>query len=253
MSSQTHYELLGVRDDAAPEVIRASYRALIRKHHPDVAGAAGETFTGLLNHAYDELSNPVRRRAYDRSIAEQTPAARPPVRPHTAPSGVPSYTPPRQRRTDPRPPDVGFYTNARDAFDRYESSIPWTLARFRFWAWSWLCAALVLLASMGFLFWNAFLSPIASSPLRALPIPLVVLAALVVLIPNPSTWLKVAFLLSSAAVGLSAIGFPQMAFLIEAIGYPPVLASALLGPGVLISRLTVTRAVELWRVRPVTK
>lgn len=72
MERRTHYDLLGVRPDAEDVVIRAAYRALMRKYHPDIdpdnlpmALAIGE--------AYRVLNSPLDRKAYDRSIA---PAAR---------------------------------------------------------------------------------------------------------------------------------------------------------------------------------
>jgi curved DNA-binding protein CbpA len=61
------YDVLGVAPTAAPEVIRAAYRVLALRHHPDrhanrtVDGAA----MARLNKAYDVLSCPERRRAYD--------------------------------------------------------------------------------------------------------------------------------------------------------------------------------------------
>ena len=70
-----HYERLKVSRDAPPEVIRAAYRALANKLHPDRAGGA---YTGpddakhaqmaALNTAYETLMDPKARQAYDDSI-----------------------------------------------------------------------------------------------------------------------------------------------------------------------------------------
>ena len=63
------YELLEVSPAASPEVIRAAYRALMEKYHPDKhpehRRAWAEEITRQLNQAYAVLSNPQKRRAYD--------------------------------------------------------------------------------------------------------------------------------------------------------------------------------------------
>lgn len=63
------YQLLEVSSSASPEVIRAAYRALMEKHHPDKnpehRRSLAEEISCLLNHAYAVLSNPQKRRMYD--------------------------------------------------------------------------------------------------------------------------------------------------------------------------------------------
>jgi len=62
------FKILGVTRDAPPEVIRAAYRALAQKYHPDrnksVDAAARMQ---VINEAYAILSDPVRRAAYESS------------------------------------------------------------------------------------------------------------------------------------------------------------------------------------------
>lgn len=62
------YEVLQVHRRAEPEVIRAAYRALARKYHPDFGGepARMAEITG----AWAALSNAERRAAYDAESAE---------------------------------------------------------------------------------------------------------------------------------------------------------------------------------------
>ena len=67
------YEVLQVNPRAEPEVIRAAYRTLARKYHPDHGGDAGRMIA--LNDAWDVLGDPARRAAYDAS--RSTPAGRP--------------------------------------------------------------------------------------------------------------------------------------------------------------------------------
>ena len=64
-----YYVVLGVARDASFEAIRQAFRALARQHHPDAGtGSSVERFRQVVD-AYETLSDPARRRAYDRSIA----------------------------------------------------------------------------------------------------------------------------------------------------------------------------------------
>jgi curved DNA-binding protein CbpA len=69
---QTHYDNLKVTRDAPPEVIRAAYRSLTLKYHPDRNGDNDDTarIMRILNAAYDVLSDPARREEHDRWIAD---------------------------------------------------------------------------------------------------------------------------------------------------------------------------------------
>ena len=73
----THYDNLKVARDAPPEVIRAAYRSLCHKFHPDHhGGSAKATHTfQLINTAYEVLSDPQRRQQHDDWIAREEAAA----------------------------------------------------------------------------------------------------------------------------------------------------------------------------------
>jgi len=64
-----YYKLLHVQPDAPEEVIKASYRTLMQRlgMHPDLGGDHATAV--LLNEAFQTLSDPSRRAAYDRSRA----------------------------------------------------------------------------------------------------------------------------------------------------------------------------------------
>lgn len=66
----THYDNLKVARDAPIEVIRAAYRSLSQKYHPDKCpgDAEAERIMKILNEAYAVLSDPERRRIHDEAI-----------------------------------------------------------------------------------------------------------------------------------------------------------------------------------------
>ena len=93
----THYDNLQIARNASPEVVRAAYRGLSQKWHPDrnppEKREECERIMRILNAAYEALSDPDSRARHDRWIAEQefqagsTPQRPPPAPPQrTAPS-----------------------------------------------------------------------------------------------------------------------------------------------------------------------
>lgn len=58
------YRRLGLPRDAGPEQIKRAYRKLSKKLHPDVVGGKPDDFARLTE-AYDVLSDPERKMAYD--------------------------------------------------------------------------------------------------------------------------------------------------------------------------------------------
>lgn len=67
----THYDNLKVARDAPPEVIRAAYKTLCQKYHPDRHGDSAEAIRviQIINTAYSVLSDPAKRREHDDWIA----------------------------------------------------------------------------------------------------------------------------------------------------------------------------------------
>lgn len=73
----SHYARLKVTEDAPAEVIRAAYRVLAAKHHPDRQsanegqGTQAHADMSALNTAYQVLINPQTRSEYDRLLGER--------------------------------------------------------------------------------------------------------------------------------------------------------------------------------------
>ncbi len=70
-----YYARLEVSPNATLEQIKASYRRLVRLHHPDLNKQAQDIHIKQLNEAYGVLSSTARRAAYDSLRAEEQRAA----------------------------------------------------------------------------------------------------------------------------------------------------------------------------------
>ncbi len=90
------YSVLGVDRSATDAEIRAAYRDLVAKYHPDkhqgnpLEGLAAEKMADI-NRAYDILSNPAKRSAYDSGTGSwpRAPAGSPGGFPGDMPAGKP--------------------------------------------------------------------------------------------------------------------------------------------------------------------
>lgn len=69
----THYDNLKVSRHAPQEVIRAAYKALSQKYHPDknLGDERAARIMAIVNTAYNILSDPVRRKEHDEWIASE--------------------------------------------------------------------------------------------------------------------------------------------------------------------------------------
>jgi len=67
--AETHYKVLGVSPNATQDEIKARYRLLVLKHHPDVSDASDAQHTFLkLQEAFDILSDEQNRALYDEEL-----------------------------------------------------------------------------------------------------------------------------------------------------------------------------------------
>ncbi len=102
-----YYALLGVEPDATTAQIKSAYRKLAKQYHPDVNNSsdAAERFREITE-AYDTLTDPDRRRRYDRLHGTGAPppaeTTSGPGTPGPATARTPETGPPAA--TAPRPP-----------------------------------------------------------------------------------------------------------------------------------------------------
>lgn len=105
---KTHYDNLQVARNASPEVIRAAYKGLTQRYHPDRHPddrARCERVMKIINEAFAVLSDPRKRAEHDAWIAQQEAAAQAASSAHDAPNVAPA------------PTDVpGHYADAARAF-----------------------------------------------------------------------------------------------------------------------------------------
>lgn len=66
------YQILGVSQDAKEKEIKAVYRQLAKKYHPDTnaGNRQAEQRFQEITEAYETLIDPVKREAYDKSISQ---------------------------------------------------------------------------------------------------------------------------------------------------------------------------------------
>ena len=119
MAEETHYEVLGLSEDATQDEVHGAYRRLVKQVHPDRGGS--DALFRQVQEAHDTLGDPVKRADYDRSRkrpstdrpeTEQTgwvrvdePETRPPPGTRQRTEPPPRWPPPppgtRQRTTPP--------------------------------------------------------------------------------------------------------------------------------------------------------
>ena len=114
---RTHYDNLKVARDAPPEVIRAAYKSLAQKYHPDrnPGNERAARIMKLINTSYEVLSDPDQRARHDGWIAEQEAPAQSEARPNHQEQPEPPAGSPAEQRS--------FYETGRvrntSHYDRY--------------------------------------------------------------------------------------------------------------------------------------
>lgn len=100
--NQSLYEVLGLTPSATSEQIKSAYRRAARRSHPDQGGSS-ELFH-LVSEAYQVLSDPLQRSAYDRRLGHAGTGAAPNGSSPARPAGTGAGTAPgRPGRPAPNP------------------------------------------------------------------------------------------------------------------------------------------------------
>src|SRR5436309_31245 len=100
------YARLELPTDASFEAVEVAWRALLKRHHPDVAGSSADADDRAkrINVAHDWLSDPELRARYDRERPERPAARRAVPGSGTHANAGRSTAPPRRSRPVRRPP-----------------------------------------------------------------------------------------------------------------------------------------------------
>lgn len=69
MQNKSHYDVLGINQNASKDDIKRAFRTLAKKHHPDKAGASSVKIFNNVLKAYQVLSDDVERSYYDQTLA----------------------------------------------------------------------------------------------------------------------------------------------------------------------------------------
>ncbi len=95
----THYDNLKIARNAPPEVVKAAYRVLAQKYHPDKHPGNRDAIRvmALVNESYGVLSDPARRKQHDEWIELEERSAAPAPQERQTDTAKPEPTPPPSR------------------------------------------------------------------------------------------------------------------------------------------------------------
>ncbi len=68
MDDNNYYKVLGINEKASPKEIKIAFRRLARKYHPDRNSKVSEDVMKNINIAFENLSDPEKRRIYDKTL-----------------------------------------------------------------------------------------------------------------------------------------------------------------------------------------
>lgn len=171
-AATTHYASLKVARDAPDFVIRAAYRALAQKHHPDKNPGDENALRILktINHAYTVLSDPLLRAQYDEQITREeslranrgTPPnpRRPPESPSASSSG-PTSAQPKSPSDSAAPSKDGTSAQSRRNGESFRRALGWTFAL--------AITLLVLTATLLPMVSNSHLDAVRNQPIAEAP------------------------------------------------------------------------------------
>jgi len=72
--NKNYYDILEISKNASPEIIEKAYKTLVKKYHPDLQNNENkkdyEEILKKINEAYEILSEPQKKQAYDNSLQD---------------------------------------------------------------------------------------------------------------------------------------------------------------------------------------
>ena len=110
--AKSYFAILGVSSNASSAEIQSAYRRLAKEFHPDHYDGDSEPFIRV-QEAYSILGNPLRRRAYEDTLARQKPVSQP---------GSPRQSGPEPLIPEDKSIDFGEISPVR-SFQRYTPSM----------------------------------------------------------------------------------------------------------------------------------
>ena len=75
MGARNYYIVLGVASDESERGVRAAFRDLAKRYHPDRIGPRGAAPFREVAEAYEVLGDPARRQRYDESLRQEVPSS----------------------------------------------------------------------------------------------------------------------------------------------------------------------------------
>lgn len=154
VENMTYYQVLEIDKKASQEVIKAAFRALSMRYHPDKNPGDKQCLIRMqqINVAHSILSDSIKRAAYDQTlvfIPNQTYTA--PNRPHTTSQPTPEpqqkYEPEQEPPPEPRQP-------LKTSFSNFLNNIPSGFVSFLKVVWSVIWPVTKILAKVTF--WVTF-------------------------------------------------------------------------------------------------
>lgn len=130
-----YFQVLNVSETADPEVIRAAYKTLAKKYHPDCCKIDRETAQKqmvLINQAYEVLSDDLKRAEHLRELHQSEPHRKETTSNRS--SGRSQYS--REPAKEPKPS-----SSDSNAFDQFLSDIDWA-------DWAKILIAIVVILSI---------------------------------------------------------------------------------------------------------
>lgn len=126
----THYDNLTVARNAPPEVIRAAYKTLSQKFHPDrnPGNTEAARIMAIINTSYEVLSDPDKRQEHDLWVAQQERVSAQASKPNNQPQQAP--------RQPPTPPPLPKASAGGGVAHVLRNWLLYGIATFFVWIWA---------------------------------------------------------------------------------------------------------------------